>query len=205
MVDHQNSVDPSASPGEAGAPSGSKLGFLNTTTGKVVVGGVAVLLVLGAIGAAVFFFLLGGAVDDAVQQATNSQSTSSTAGSNPETMTPTAPEERSLASTFTFRNIFAPTMKMTFESSATADASTATSTADAAVNVPSDTLFLQDVVSENGQPMAMFIWNGQTYTVGEGDQVSTSPWKVLQINSDSVLMLYGDSQVTLSIGQGVGK
>lgn len=207
MVDYQNSVDPSAAPGDPGAPAaGSQAGFLNTTTGKLVVGGIAVLLVLVAIGAAAYFFVLGGGTSDSVEQPVPAQ-TGTTQGSGESTETPVEPPERSLASSFTFRNVFAPTVKRTYETTegATDGGSTETSDTGSGASVPADTLFLQSIGSENGEPVAVFIWNNETYTVAEGEQVGSSPWKVLQINSDSVLMLYGDSQVTLSVGQGVSK
>jgi len=206
VVDYQNGPDATA-PLEPLDAEPAKQGFLNTTTGKLVVGGVAIVLILGAIGAAFFFFILNGAVDGSVQL-TSSATGSTTATSSVEaTQTPENPAERSLASTFTFRNVFAPTVKRTYESAATTSdtASADSSSTGASVDVPANTLYLQSIISENGEPKAVFIWNGQTYTVGEGEQVADSPWKVLQINSDSVLMLYGDSQVTLSVGQGVGK
>lgn len=206
MVDYQNGPDATA-PLEPMDAEPAKQGFLSTTTGKLVVGGVALLLILGAIGAAVSFFFLNGAVDGSVQLTTGT-STSNTATSSVEaTLPPENPAERSLASTFTFRNVFAPTVKRTYEAAATSSdtASADSSSTGASVDVPANTLYLQSIISENGEPKAVFIWNGETYTVGEGDQVSDSPWMVLQINSDSVLMLYGDSQVTLSVGQGVGK
>ncbi len=202
MVDYQNSVDPSASPGEPGAAS-TKNRFLGTTTGKLVIGGVALVLVLGAISAALAYFFISGAVDGSVQLTTPPQSTSPASASITATETPVNPAKRSLASTFTFRNVFAPSVKATYESTATATDSVETSAA--VPNVPSNTLFLQSIISEDGEPVAVFVWNGETYSVGEGERVGDSPWKVLQINSDSVLMLYGDSQVTLSVGQGVSK
>ncbi len=51
----------------------------------------------------------------------------------------------------------------------------------------------------------VFVWNGVTYTEGAGGTIDSSPWKVLEVNSDSVVMLYGDTQVTLTVGQGVSK
>ena len=208
MVDYQNSVDPSAAPGDPGAPAaGSQAGFLNTTTGKLVVGGIAVLLVLVAIGAAAFYFVLGGGTSDSVEQPVPTQ-TGTTQGSGESTETPVDPPGRSLASSFTFRNVFAPTVKRTYETTEApqaSDGSTETADTGSGASVPADTLFLQSIGSENGEPVAVFIWNNQTYKVAEGEQVGSSPWKVLQINSDSVLMLYGDSQVTLSVGQGVSK
>lgn len=205
MVDHQNSVDPSAAPGEPdGFTTASQAGFLNTTTGKLIVGGVALLLVLVAIGAAGYYFILGGGTSDTVEPAPVVQ-VGATQGSDESTEAPVNPPQRSLASSFTFRNVFAPTVKMAFEASVTAAGSSDTSDTGSGTTVPSDTLFLQSIGSENGEQVAVFIWNDKTYSVREGEQVGTSPWKVLKINSDSVLMLYGDSQVTLSVGQGVSK
>ncbi len=208
MVDYQNNPDPASAPADAGASAEATPGFLGTTTGKLVVGGIALVLVLAAVAAAVFYFVIGGALSSSVEDALKLPPIVSQPASETATQPPVEPTERSLASTFTFRNIFAPTVKKTFESTAVAgestDASESAST-DTSVTVPSNTLFLQSIFSDNGEPKAVFIWNGQTYTVGEGEQVGTSPWKVLQINDDSVLMLYGDSQVTLSVGQGVGK
>lgn len=206
MTDQQNNVDPTAAPVNADAPSGGKLGFLNTRTGKFVVGGVALVLVLGAIGAAVAFFVIGGALDGAVDEIAIPPVSSTVPGSSPSTQTPVNPEQSSLASSFTFRNVFAPTVKKTFETTAAVPgSSTDTTDTDTGVNVPADTLYLQSIVTEDGEQKAVFLWNDQTYTVAEGEQVGTTPWKVIQINSDTVLMLFGDSQVTLSVGQGVSK
>ena len=219
MTDHISSVDPTIAPSELDAPVKSSPGLLGTTTGKLVAGGVALVLVVGAIAAAVFFFVMGGALDGAVDQTPKAPVVSAPQEPGEVARVPVNPAQRSLASTFTFRNIFAPTVKRTFDSTATGSTTDGTTggatggttngttdgTTDPGVDVPSDTLFLQSIISENGEPMAIFIWNGQTYTVGENDQVGTSPWKVLKINSTSALMLFGDSQVTLSVGQGVGK
>jgi hypothetical protein len=205
VVDYQSGSDATA-PLEPIDGESPKPGFLNTTTGKLVVGGIALVLVLGAVGAAVFYFFISGAVERSVQSNTTTTTSASSTGTPEAIRTPENPVERSLASTFTFRNVFAPTVKRTYEAADTSgSASTDSSNTGASVDVPSNTLFLQSIISENGEPKAVFIWNGQTYTVGEGEQVAESPWKVIQINSDSVLMLYGDSQVTLSVGQGVGK
>lgn len=204
MTDQQNNVDPTAAPVNADAPSGGKLGFLNTRAGKFVVGGIALVLVLGAIAAAVAFFVIGGALDGAVDEMPVAPVISTVPGSSPSTQTPVNPKQSSLASSFTFRNVFAPTVKKTFESTA-AVPGPSTGTTDTAVNVPADTLYLQSIVTEDGEQKAVFTWNDQTYTVAEGEQVGTTPWKVMQINSDTVLMLFGDSQVTLSVGQGISK
>lgn len=204
MTDQQNSVDPAAAPVQAGGSAKSSAGFMSTRTGKYVVGGIALVLVLGAIGAAVAFFVLGGALDGAVDNTAVPPVSSTPQGSSAATATPVDPEQASLASSFTFRNVFAPTVKRTYETTA-ATSGGSSGTSDTAGNVPADTLFLQSIITEDGVQKAVFTWNGQTYTVAEGEQVGSSPWKVIQINTDTVLMLYGDSQVTLSVGQGVTK
>lgn len=209
MTDYQSNVDPAAAPEAPVVVTEPSVGFLSTATGKLVVGGVVLLLLIGAIGAAVVYFFIGGSPSGSVDQTVKTP-TSSGQGSAAPTLEPVSPAEASLASTFTFRNIFAPTVKRTYEASATADTGSSTTddgstTATETPSVPSNTLFLQSIISENGEPKAVFLWNDQSYTVGENQQVDATPWKVLKIDSDSVLMLYGDSQVTLSVGQGVGK
>ena len=59
----------------------------------------------------------------------------------------------------------------------------------------------QSIQTVNGVKTATLIWNGTTYNAVEGDTLGDTPWKVLEVNSDSVLMLYGDTQVTLTTGQ----
>ena len=72
-------------------------------------------------------------------------------------------------------------------------------------SVPANTLLLEDVSEVDGEPVATFTWNGQEYTVGEGDQLGDSPWQVVDISGDTVVMLYGDNRVTLTVGQGITK
>ncbi len=80
-----------------------------------------------------------------------------------------------------------------------------------------DTLYLIDIFSYNGERVAQFYWNGITdssvdglvesgYIIaGEGDRLDDTAWRVVSIGTTSVSMQYGDTQVTLSIGQGIRK
>ncbi len=63
------------------------------------------------------------------------------------------------------------------------------------------------VSTVDGEPVAELVWNGQTYTLSEGESIPNSPWKVLSIDTTNgtVVMLYGDSRVTLTVGQGISK
>lgn len=67
------------------------------------------------------------------------------------------------------------------------------------------TLVLNDITTENGVKKAVITYSGTSYTLGEGDSVPNSPWKVLKIYTSSVVMLYGDDRVTLTVGQGITK
>ena len=49
------------------------------------------------------------------------------------------------------------------------------------------------------------VWDKTEYTLSEGESIPSSPWKVLEIRTDDVVMLFGDQQVVLSIGQGINK
>ena len=174
-------------------------GFLSTTIGKVVVGGVLVVVLAGILGAILFFYLLSQVPDElevVVTPTTGSPSATATDAAP-------APQQRpspKVENTFTFRNVFRPTVKPAIPASETADAS-----GTAGVNVPPDTLYLQDVKVVDGEEVAVLIWNGQTYEAGEGESLGDTPWKVLSIDGNTVVMLYGDSRVTLTVGQAVGK
>ncbi len=204
MVEPLTPVEPAGStaPLSSDAQKGGVAGFLSTTLGKLVVGGVAVLLLAVALGAVAFFFILGGfgEAPDAVIPPPTTGSTTATGAAEPEPAERPAPR---LAETFAFRNIFSPTIKP----SVPASESTGTSaTADASgTAVAENTLFLESVDMVDDRAIATFIWNGQTYQLGEGDQIQGTPWEVLDISGSTVVMLYGDSRVTLVVGQGVGK
>ena len=188
--------------------------LLTSTVGKVIIGVVALVLVLVVIGVALWFFMFATPADQAAQvtnRAVNpAGATATSATADPAGATPiTDPQEKPLESTFTFRNVFAPTLKRpTPESvieSITAPATSTSGSSSTDVKVPADTLYLVSIQTVDGAKTASFIWNGATYSLGEGDTLSGTPWKVVEIGDSSVVMLYGDTQVSLSTGQGLSK
>lgn len=210
MADTPNSIDPQL----PSADDGQKPPFLATSTGRIVVIGgalVAVIIIAVVVGLFVlnsgFFGQGGGAA--VVQQTVPVGGIASKSAS--ETGAPIVdPPRKPLESTFTFRNVFAPTVKrpveatLTVGSTDTSSSGSSTSSGDT-VDVPDDTLFLESIQTTDGQKTATLIWNDQKYTVGEGDTIADTPWKVLEINDGSVVMLYGDTEVTLTVGQGLSK
>ena len=195
-------------PPESGAPdpgTKSTAGFLATTTGKVILGVAALVVLLMIAGVIVAIFAFGGVagwlksgrVTVKSTTVTASVATTSAVGAVPAV----EPAEEPLTSSFTFRNVFAPSIKPPVPPSAETTASSGTS---GSTDSP-DTLYLVDIVTVDGVQKGVFVWNGVTYTEGAGGVIDSSPWKVLEVNSDSVVMLYGDTQVTLALGQGVSK
>ena len=154
---------------------------------------------LVAVGTLAFFFLLNPSSESAVIVPAPAPGG---AALSTATVTPTSPPEQPLDETFTFRNIFAPTVKPPAPPKAQSTGSSS-STTSGTTNAPADTLVLKSITSESGVYVATFEWNGKEYECVEGDQVDDSPWKVVTIYSDSVVMLYGDSQVTLTVGAGL--
>ena len=192
-------ADPSALPAQAGSKTGFA-GFLSTTVGKLVVGGVLVLVIAGILGAIAVFFLFSQAenlVEGGITTPPSIQTTS---------VAEVAPVEREaprLEDTFTFRNIFGPTVKPSVPESDTASGDGAGTPGDA--SIPQDTLFLESVSVIDGDTVATLLWNGTTFVVGEGEDLEGTPWRVLDINGATVTMLYGDTSVTLTVGQALGK
>jgi len=185
----------------------------SSRAGKVAIGAVLLLLIL-AVAAGAFFVFVGGSSDSTevptapdpagLEQAVAQTAPAPAPTSSEVTVTPVEPPETPLTDVFTFRDIFEPLAK----APATTSGSTTTSgtpTGGGTTTTSANTILLQDITSENGEPKAVLVWNGTTYTVGEGEQVDDSAWEVLSIGTDSVVMLYGDVQVTLSIGQAITK
>lgn len=199
MVDDINNPETEGLASEP-KPKPAILAFLSTRNGRLVVGGVALFLVLVALGAVAFFFLLNTGSDVTTTTATTKQASQTTTVTAP----PVNPPEAPLKDTFTFRNIFAPTVHPATdeESAETSSSSEASSEATSGASSQKDVLVLESIATDSGEKVATFTWNGTTYTVKEGDVIDSSPWKVLEIYSDSVLLQYGDTTVTLSVGQG---
>lgn len=180
-------------------PKRGLAGFLSSGLGKIVIGGVLVLVLAAVLGAIAFFYLFSQVPEDGGLILPTDSGT----GSVTATQTPEVPVKRPsprLSNSFTFRNVFRPTVRPAVEPSATTDAS-GTPNAD----LPADTLFLKSVTTLDGVQVATLLWNGQTFTAAEGDVLSGTPWQVLSIDGSTVVMLFGDSRVTLVVGQGVGK
>ena len=194
-------------PPDSDAPVSEKksgAGFLATTTGKVVVGVVALVVLLAIAGVIVGMFASGGVtgwLKSGAVVVKSTTTTSSVAATAPAGAAPIVePSQKPLSSSFTFRNVFAPSIKPPVQPAA----ETSSSTSSGSTNSP-DTLYLIDIVSVDGESQGVFVWNGVTYTAGPGEVIDSSPWKVLEVGTDSVLMLFGDTQVTLTLGQGISK
>jgi hypothetical protein len=197
MVDNPG-TDPLALEQAAPKPKSAIATFLTSSSGKLIMGGILLFVVLVAVGILAFFFLLNSGSQNAVVIVPPNQGTST---STTVTVTPSNPPEQPLDETFTFRNIFAPTVKPPSTASSSSSSSSSSDTS-STTSGQEDTLILKSIHLESGVYVATFEWNGKEYECVEGEQVADSPWKVVTIYSDSVVMLYGDTRVTLEVGQG---
>lgn len=180
-------------------------GFLSTATGKIVaiVVGLGVLGIVAGIAVAIVLYVFGGQVAEEVGEQLEqppAAAESATPTATPEVKTPAA--EIGNAELFTFRDIFEPLIKV---ASATTTTSLSTGTTDTVTPTSTNTLYLDGVVTEDGVLKAQLRYNGQSYTLAAGGVIASSPWQVLRVSSTSVVMLYGDVQVTLGVGQGISK
>jgi hypothetical protein len=208
MVDSFNK--PGSDPAEGGiaaVEATSKTGsasLLSTTTGKLMVGGIAVVAVLGALAAIFMIFVLNPASDDPNDVLVPPVAV--TTGTVSAEASPTRRPADDFEDTFAFRNPFQPTIKITLTPEVTADGGDGTvDGGDSVVDVPEDTLFLSSVSTIDGVDVANLVWNGTTYSLSEGESIPDTPWQVLSISGGTVVMLYGDSRVTLTVGQGISK
>lgn len=203
------------------AKSSGVSAFLASSTGRIILGALALLVLAIVVGGLLFVFVLspGGDGLDGAAQAPGSVPT--TAPVEPGAA-PTYRRTRPLSSTFVFRDVFRPTVKPVFKAAAGSGSGTSTAgsggtgtgtggtgpggtggtNADGTPRVPDNTLYLKSVSTKDGEQVATFVWNGKTYTVSEGERLGDTPWRLVSIEGNSVVMLYGDTRVTLTIGQG---
>lgn len=194
----------------------SKASFLSTPRGKIIVIAAAVLgflVVAGIVAALVFTFVIKDAeesANDLMAGGGSQVSTSTTApADDPEIIV--EPALVPLSDLFTFRDIFDPLLTPVStgtDSGGTGTGGTGTGGTGGTPGSPTftgapDTLYLLDIVVEDGVNKGVFSLNGAEHRLAQGETISGTPWQVLSIGSSSVVMLYGDSQVTLSVGQGV--
>lgn len=182
------------------APSGD---FLSSKAGKaMLIGGAAAVLII--IAAVVGWFVLGPA---SVGQ-TGTPGTPTAIVPITPAPTPSAPVTSSAVATLpvadiTSRDVFTPRNPFTVISAAsipaasTSDGTTSTATA----TNTSTTLYLTDVVTVSGVRKAVVKYRGVKYTVGAGETVTGSSWKIITINSSSIEAQYGSSAdlITISV------
>jgi hypothetical protein len=207
MSDELNASQPAA---ETAVAVPEKKGFLATSTGKIVavVVGLGVLLIIAGIAVAIVFYVFGSqAVDELEGQLEQTTTPSQESVAAPVAASaPAVPAaEIPNSEVFTFRDIFTPLLKPLPEETEADGTSTSTLATDTVTPTSRNTLYLDGVVTQNGVLSAQLRYNGVSYTLAAGGSIPNSPWEVLRVNSTSVVMLYGDVQVTLSVGQGITK
>lgn len=182
--------------------------FFSTPIGKVA-------MILGALGilaliAAAVVFVVVVVVfpsDPGVEVRVPEQQQQPVAGSEDASSTSAASQPSSPVANdevFTFRDIFEPLITAE-DASSTPEASPDSTSAPDATEYAADTLYLVSVTTTGDEPEANMVWDQQEYTLSEGDAIPDSPWKLLEIRDDSVVMLFGDQQVILTVGQGIQK
>lgn len=194
---------------QAPAEGAQKPSFFKTSLGRVVIilGALAALaVVVGIIIAVVMVVLFPKTPEVEIrvpegQQQAPAQSGTETSG------TAAAPQPAAVVANdevFTFRDIFKPLLTDQSAPEEAPSPSEGSTTTPDANEYDANTLYLVSITSGD-QPTANMVWDMQPYALQEGDAIPGTPWEVLQIRDDSVVMLFGDQQVILTVGQGIQK
>ncbi|MDO9556776.1 MAG: hypothetical protein Q7J82_04265 [Coriobacteriia bacterium] len=188
--------------GDALSPSAEVSGEKKSSGGsKVVIIAVAlgVLAIVAGIVLALVLFVFGNSAGDSVDITVTPNQPAVSSGTT-ETAEAAQPADAVANSeVFTFRDIFEPLIVLVD------DTTTTTTTTDTANTTTTGTLYLLSVEVQDGNYMAVLSLNGVTYTLGDGERVGDTPWQVVTVREDSVVMIYGETQVVLTIGQGITK
>ena len=201
-----NEFTPQAPMGSPRPPAASGGGFFSSTLGRALLIGGGVIILLGIVGVVVFAVIgaqLFGVASQAVTNAQNgavapvtAPASGTTAAAASTGTVPSVPviENRDV---FTPRDPFIP-VKAPKVSGSSTTGSSSSSTNDNAIT-------LTDIVTNDGVRQAVFTFNGTSYTVGAGDVVDSSDWKVISVGSTTVRAEFGDQPFTFSIGEGITK
>lgn len=192
-----------------------------TTVGKVIIVAVP-LVIIAIIFLVVFMVVLNNNPETGSSTAANqlpaaSSSSSPTAEQNAGETTPPANEEKEPTYSENL-DVFQPrdpfqspieeeTATTTAPASSTTEtaSSTSTSTANTSSQTATKLLLLESTYNKDGQMYARMKYGEDSYEVKAGDQIDTSSYKVLKVENSSVILLYGDDQLTLAVGQEVYK
>ena len=182
---------------EAQASAGGLKGFVASSTGRILIAGIALLAVVGIVAMLVLTFLGGGQEAKNTDLQVKTPVVSAPATEAEPKLEPTAP----LADTFSFRDVFQQTIKVSQLSTVQVEASSTIDISGLGELEP-DTLYLYSITQvTGGEDLANLVWNNSVYSLPEGGRIADTPWEVVTISTDSVVMLYGDSRVTLVVGQ----
>lgn len=183
-------------------------GFFSTPNGRLVmiVGAIALLAIILGVAAAVVLKVLlpqPQEIEIRVPQQEGSSPATQAAGEGqaPAAPAPAVPYDE----VFRFRDIFDPLIKPVEEAEVEPSPSETTTDTGDVTEYAANTLYLISISTTGDTPSAVMVWDRQQYTLEEGDTIQDSPWRLLEIRTTSVVMLYGDQQVVLSVGQGIQK
>lgn len=187
-----------------------------TTVGKAVI--IAVPLVITAIiFLVVFMVVLSGGPESTTSQVPSTPAGSSSSPTNKEatpakagTQEQKEPEYSENLDVFQPRDPFESAIKETTptapgSASSTSTTSSSTTTTSSSTSQTTKLLALESTYEQSGVMYAKVKYDTSSYEVKAGDQIDSSPYKVLRVDSSSVTLLYGDDQLTLNVGQEVYK
>jgi len=189
-----------------------------TTVGKVVIIAVP-LVIIAIIFLVVFMVVLSGGPETTTSQVPSKPAGSSSSSANKET-TPAEtgeqeqkePEYSENLDVFQPRDPFESAIKETTStatgsatSTTTTSTSTTTTTSSGTTAPATKLLALESTYEQSGVMYAKVKYDTTSYEVKAGDQIDSSPYKVLRVDNSSITLLYGDDQLTLNVGQEVYK
>lgn len=174
-------------------------GFLSTKQGKTIViasaAGVVLLIVLIAVAV---FAIYGGSSQTGITQTfapSPAGTTSSPAAGGTETTTAVqGPIINQFYEVYEYKDPFKPLLTTQEATTGAQDASTV-----------DKNMVLDITTDQNGIKYASVRYNGQTYDVRVGDILDRSAYKVLVIDADRVVFLYGDNQIEVGVGEELGE
>ncbi|HDP69223.1 MAG TPA: hypothetical protein ENN38_00210 [Actinobacteria bacterium] len=106
---------------------------------------------------------------------------------------------------YQYKDPFEPLVVASNSTTTTTTGAGTTTTSEAETDSEIQVLVLEDIYIDDGVEYASIRYGGTVYKVTEGDRVDSSPFQVISIGEESVILLYGEDQLEVKLGQEIIK
>jgi len=184
--------------------------FFKTKKGRLIATVIGILCIFLVFLLVLFFLLKGQEPTDEGVVVTKSTTESQAVGEKTEEevaeeSSKAEEDETDSFEVYEYKDPFDPLVSKSPISTTTSTAGTSTTTSETEPSTGVLVLALEDTYTEDGVKYASIRYGSTVYKVTEGDRIDDSPYQLISIGEESVILLYGEDQLEVRLGQEIIK